>query len=356
MAPSPRLALLLCALLALTTAGALAVACAHLNSPDSGAVPEVLPQPVALLDGVVLPTVEATIVNERPPIAVMIDNLPGGARPQVGLDRADLVYELLVEGGITRFMAVYLRQEAEWLEPVRSVRTPAVVLARELGAVLVHVGAAHEAGEADAARWIAEWEVRTLDGDVDEAPFHRDGERAAPHNMVTSTTALRARVAEHGWTAAPAPASWLYQDEHGEDGHPTGAARQIDYNFALTVRPHPAFAAAWSYDDETNSYLRSMAGAPHVDGHSGERLRVKNVILQVLRAVVVSREGHVVYDQLGEGQAWVFRDGQVIEAVWSKRSTEDRSRFWDQSGEEIRLNRGATWVALLPAGSPMRWE
>src|SRR3712207_7236875 len=198
-----RLAVVLCLVTVLALAGLLVASCVSSDATGWDAFQSEVPPPpppspppapaAALLDGVVLPGEEAAAVNGRLPVAVMLDNLPG-ARPQVGLDRADLVYELLVEGGITRFMAVYLRRDADWIEPVRSARTPAVVLAKELDAVLAHVGAAHEAGEADAVRWMNDWALRTLDGDADETPYHRDNGRGAPHNMVTSTTALRARA------------------------------------------------------------------------------------------------------------------------------------------------------------------
>ena len=98
-----------------------------------------------------------------------------------------------------------------------------------------------------------------------------------------------------------------------------------------------------------------MAGRPHVDGRFGIRISVSNVVVQIARARVVSREGHILYDQIGEGPAYVFRQGRAIEAIWSKRWPEDRTRYWHANGEEVRFNRGQTWVALLPAGSPFWW-
>ncbi len=361
MTPPPRLALLVCALALLATVGAAALSCTK-GASEGVSAPSVLlpappsPSPVALLDGVVLPAETVAEVNGRLPVAVMVDNFPWGARPQIGLDRADLVYELLVEGGVTRFMAVYLRQEAERIEPVRSARTPTALLAKELDALLAHVGAAHKAGEADARHWLAAWSVRALDGDEDMQPFWRDGARQAPYNMATSTEALRARAAELGWSGPGRTASWLFRDDGGDEAVHGASARQIEYNFALQFPAHPAFAVAWTYDEESGGYLRAMAGQPHVDGLSGVRLSARNVVVQFAKAATVSREGHVVYEQIGEGQAWIFRDGHAIEATWSKRSHEERTRYRDANGEEIRLSRGATWVALLPTGSPFRWE
>lgn len=313
------------------------------------------PPSVGLLDGIAFSEEEA-LAGMRPPVAVMIDNLPGGSRPQIGIDQADLVYELLVEGGITRFMAVYLRRDADWIEPVRSARTPSVLVARELGAVLTHAGSAEVAGDADAA-WLMRWlGVPSIDYDADRQPFWLDRRRFAPHNVVTSTQSIRARSAEWGVTEPSGAASWLFKDDYAEVNAADGSAQRVSYNFALRIPAQPAYAADWFYDPATNSYLRSMAGAPHVDGRSGARLSAKNVVVQIAAAKVASREGHVVYNQIGEGEAYVFIDGRMFDAVWTKGSPEERTRFWDSSGAEIQFNRGVTWVALVPAGSPYSWR
>ena len=307
-----------------------------------------------LLDGELLPADEAAAVNGLLPVAVMVDNLPSGARPQIGLDRADLVYELLVEGGITRFMAVFLRQQAHWIEPVRSVRTPYLYLALELDAVLGHVGASETEGEADSAWQMREWGVRHLDEQHTPMPFWRDPARRAPHNAVTSTFDLRADAEAVGWTGPPQIASWLYKDDLVIASPVGGPVGQISY--AWGEAPQPAFAVDWVYDPGINGYRRWMGGRRHVDGLSGATLSARNVIVQFDHATVVDHEGHVVYGSIGEGPAYVFVDGNVIEAVWSKRWREDRTRYWDTNGVEIHFNRGNTWIAILPSGSPLVWE
>lgn len=312
------------------------------------------PPAVGLLDGTPLDPADAEALSDRPPVAVMIDNLPEGARPQIGLDRADLVYEFLVEGGITRFMAVYLSQDAAWIEPVRSARTPALYLAKELDAVLGHVGAATTAGPTDATSQMSDWGVRHIDEGYDPDAFWRDPNRAAPHNAATDTYDLRAHAAALGWTGASRAASWLFKDEYVVANLLGGAVGRV--SVAWAPNPQAAFAVDWYYDGPSNSYVRWMAGRPHRDGLTGAPLTAKNVILQYDSAAIVNGEGHVLYGSLGEGQAYVFLDGQVIEAVWSKRTREDRTRYWDRAGNEIAFDRGATWVELLPYGSPLDWE
>jgi hypothetical protein len=153
-----------------------------------------------------------------------------------------------------------------------------------------------------------------------------------------------------------AAASWLFKDDYAETNLISAAAQRVSYNFALRVGPQPAFAGGWIYDAGGNNYLRSMAGVPHVDGRTGAQLAFKNVVLQVMPARIASREGHVVYDQIGEGQAYVFLDGRMIDAVWSKASPEDRTRYRDRNGDEVQFNRGPTWIALIPTGSPYSWR
>lgn len=317
---------------------------------------EAEPPAAALLDGVPLPPEEAAEVNGRLPVAVMVDNLPGGARPQIGLDRADLVYELLVESGITRFLAVYLRQEAERIEPVRSVRTPFLYPVTELGAVLAHVGASETEGDADAGTQMAQWGVRHLEERLNPGAFWRDRARRAPHNAVTSTADVRAEAAAQGWSGPAEVEPWRFKDDLTVANPSGGVVGHIAFGFALDGPAQGDFAVDWYYDQEINGYRRWMAGRPHADGLTGVTLAARNVIVQFDEAAVVDHEGHVLYGSTGAGPAYVFLDGQLIEATWSKPAREQRTRYYDADGNEIRFNRGATWLAVLPHASPLWWE
>lgn len=311
---------------------------------------------IALLDGVPLPAEEAE-VNTRLPVAVMIDNLPNGARPQTGLDHADLVYEMLVEGGITRFMAVYMRRDTDRVEPVRSVRTPFLYIARELDAVIAHVGAAGAAGPADAETQMGQWGVRHLDEEHNPGPFQRDRTRRAPHNTIADTVVVRGHALGLSWFGPSGAESWQFKDGFSAVNRSAGAVGHIAYGFAVQWLPAQRdFFVDWYYDPETNSYLRSMAGRPHVDGRTGQTLAFANVVVQVDSAWVADREGHVLYGSLGEGRAYIFLDGHMVEATWTKPSREERTRYWDAEGREVAFNRGATWISLVPDGSPLRWE
>lgn len=314
------------------------------------------PARVAPLDGAPLTADEAEVVLARRPVAVVLDNLPDGARPQIGLAEADLVYEFLVEGGITRFLAVYLRRESRWIEPVRSVRTPFLYLVKELDAVLAHVGAAETEGDANAGGQMADWGINHIEERDHPAAFWRDRSRRAPHNAVTETAAVRAEAEARGWGGPGAVSPWLFGDELTVRNRSVAVAGHAGYAFALAGGWQRAFAVDWYYDPSINGYRRWLGGAPHRDGLTGEQLSAKNVIVQFDSAAVVDHEGHVLYGSTGDGPAYIFLDSQVIAATWVKPTPAERTRYYDRDGEEIRFNRGPTWVALLPSGSPLTWD
>jgi hypothetical protein len=317
------------------------------SAPRAAAAPA---ETYGLLDGAGMTAEENRRRAAQLPVAVMVDNWLD-ARPQYGLDRAEIVYEALVEYGITRFMAVYWRNDAEVIEPVRSARTQFLPLALELGAVYAHVGAAAEGGPADATSQMREWGVHEVDEVEGETVIKRDPKRQAPHNAYTSTDALRAHARQKGWNGPATVVPWPFK---ADGGTAAPALNAVEMDFDVTGTHKGAFTVRWEYDAATNRYLRSQAGAPHVDARSEAQLAAKNVIIQV--AVVktdVDRDRHVLYDLEGTGKALVLLDGRAITATWQKDSRTGRTRYLDAEGREIPLNRGTTWVELLPAGQPL---
>src|SRR5215211_6932116 len=176
-------------------------------------------------------------------------------------------------------MAVYLHREAEWIEPVRSARTPFLYPVRELNGVLAHVGAASVNSPADADSQFGQWGVLHLDEQYDPGPFWRDRNRYAPHNACTSTVDLRAYAAGYGWEGPSALEPWLFKEDFEAVNRPARPAAVASYAFFWGQPAGSMFAADWYYDPAANFYLRSMAVRPHRDGLSGVRLTAKNVIV-----------------------------------------------------------------------------
>jgi hypothetical protein len=312
--------------------------------------PTVTPSPateVSPVNGTLIESGRFGELIQRAPLAVMIENHPE-ARPQMGMHKADLVYEAIAEGGITRFMAVYWGQEAERIEAVRSARIYYIHWAAELGAVYVHWGQVEDPGPVDVWPVLQRLNMRVLNGLFQgEEVGYRDPNRFAPHNVYTNTGLLWNTSQNRGYSGPPTLDPWKFKDDTpGQAGHASAPA--VDVTFGNGGSP---YAVRWEYDPATNGYLRSMGGAPHTDGVTGERLTARNIAVQfaVLRPSGV--KAYNIIDTVGTGQAVVFRDGIAIPGTWRKDSEEGRTRFYDVAGNEIEFNRGQTWIEVVPTDS-----
>ena len=278
------------------------------------------------------------------PLAVMVENHPD-ARPQTGLERANVVYEALAEGGISRFMAIYMLTpdadggaQADVIGPVRSTRHYFVYLAAEYNATLVHVGASPIGYAALSATGI-----RNVNESYGDPGIWRSRLRRAPHNAYTSTDDAFAAAARKG---AGGPGTWgplIFKDPSFPAQAPAATSIRIRYP------PLGWYDVGYTWEPTTNTYPRTMAGAPHRDGLSGAQLVARNVVIQVVPDAVIDREGRLDLAQTGEGKAYYFLDGMVMQGTWTKADFGSRTFFWDTAGNLVRLNAiGTTWIQLVP--------
>ncbi len=271
------------------------------------------------------------------PLAVVIENHPD-ARPQSGLAKADLVYETLAEGGITRFLAVYQSQKADNIGPIRSARTYFSEIADELGAVFVHVG-----GNSDALADLKMGDyphLLNMDQFFHGDYFHRITQRLAPHNVYSSTTKLQAFILASKSADKAEFGPWLYTDNFSG----TQPAEKITVSFS-----YPEYEASYVYDAARQAYERFLAGKPHVDAEGQIPIYAKNIIVQSVRTWPVQTDTplSIGMDLDGGGQAYVFSSGRMLAGTW-KKAAGDRTRYYDEQGREIQLSRGATWIELVP--------
>jgi len=322
------------------------------QSPSPAVTPNSTPVPMdtSPINGALIDSAQFAGLQQRPPLAVMIENHPD-ARPQLGLHRADLVYEAVAEGGITRFMAVYWRNEAERIEAVRSARIYYIHWAAELGAVYVHWGQVEDPGPVDVWPVLGRLSMRTLNGLFQgEEVGYRDPGRFAPHDVYTNTGLLWSTAQAYGFTGPPSLEPWMFKDDSPQRlADPANrAASVVDISFGS---PGSEYAVQWQHDPASNGYLRSMSGAPHTDGITGERLTARNVAVQfaVLRPSGV--KAYNIIDTVGTGAAAVFQDGVAIAGTWTKDSEAARTRFYDSGGNEVSFNRGPTWIEVVPSDS-----
>jgi Protein of unknown function (DUF3048) N-terminal domain/Protein of unknown function (DUF3048) C-terminal domain len=269
-------------------------------------------------------------------LSVKIDNAPA-ARPQSGLDRADLVFECLVEGGMSRFLAVYQSQGAASLGPIRSARPVDGALLRALhGGIFAYSGAA--TGEIAPAQ--AYSTAFLLSNDADPTPFERLTSRFAPENVYSSTAKLRAEAARR--SAHPGLPSPLFTYGPVVPGSP--ASRH------LSVVLGSSASASWAYDGA--SYRRSENGSPHLLAN-GQQVRATNVVVlrvQVTHSGIIDAAGNedpfvLAY---GSGAAQVFRNGVVEDGSWSRPTVASPYQFTSTGGGSLTLAPGPTWIELVP--------
>ena len=311
------------------------------------------------------------------PLAVMIENHPE-ARPQSGLSFADVVYEAVAEGGVTRFMGVFYcgisAYSDIWVAPVRSARTSYVDWVSEYDALYNHVGGAGRCDDptvderAKALCQIQKYGIKDLDQfylKLGPKACRRnvtrlDHEVAWEHTVECNLKTLYTEAAMRGWTDVDeegvawdeAFTSWKFKEEAGAGGR--GAVNSI--SFVHWDGYDAQFGIRWDYDASSNSYKRSMAGQPHSDFITKEQLTAKNVVIQFSKETVgVDEHAHVLYDTLKGDKALVFLDGQVISGTWKKGKRTARTVFYDEKGKEISFNPGQIWIEVIASGAKITY-
>lgn len=296
-----------------------------------------------VLDGVVA---EAQDVNPAP-IAVMIDNLAvASARPHAGLSQASVVYEALVEGGITRQMAVFgVRDRIPEIASVRSARPYFVQLAREYNGMFVHAGGSPQAME-DLRNSDDVWIV---DGTTGEgAPyFKRDPNRSAPHNLVTDTDLLAFVERDLKVPETGAFEGWQFAEE---EGVPFEEERTLSIDFSTV-----SYSVDWLYRKDENLFVRKNGGVEDTDRNTQKPLTAKNILVQFVPTSFVD-EQRLKMNLVGEGGGLFLKNGEMENVTWKKESDDARTRFFDSDEKEIVLNPGPTWVELLPTDGRVTFE
>lgn len=291
------------------------------------------PDPICPLTGL---DAAGGVVPERPVLAVKIENSPP-ARPQAGLNDADIVYEEPVEGGITRFIALFQCTDIDRLGPIRSARTTDPDVLVQYGVPLF----AYSGGAPRVGQLVAQ--AGLLDVNFEDNPdlYDRDPGREMPHDVFTSTARLWAGAS---WpTEAPEPV-FAYDADLPEVSRPA-ASVHLDFSASSDVW--------WRWDAALGLWLRSHGDAAHVL-EDGMQVGAATVIVQVVEVVpgtIVDAAGNPSPEVtlVGTGKAYVFRDGRVIVGTWVRDSLGETTRFLTKEGEEIALAPGRTWIELFPS-------
>jgi hypothetical protein len=286
---------------------------------------------------------------DRRVMAVKVDNHPE-ARPQSGLLEADAIVEILVEGGFTRFLALFHDNDSEYLGPVRSARPTDAGILRPLGATFAFSGAQN---------WVINYllarEIPVMGEGVEG--YFRIGGRVAPHNLYADTSGLRNAAGGRG-----------YDDEFGKplyevapwDELPSATADTITFSW------DPYNTVTWEYDDEDGLYSRFIDGREHtwISGQDGDEEQVAVPVLVVLvgRRYTASPPGNApgsalpATETIGSGTLYVFFEGSVLEGTWEREGIASSFSLRDAAGNPVSVPPGLPWISVFPDNRTIDWS
>lgn len=286
-------------------------------------------------------------VPQRAALAVKVDTTAHG-RPQVGLLAADVVFEEVVEGGLTRLLAVFHSADPDTVGPVRSARSTDLFLLAELGRPLFAWSGANPtfAAAVEAADLIDVGVAAVPDA------YERSDERRAPYDLFAAPAELRAAAEGEEGATTPPRALFAYRPE---DEPLAGPDVEPVTGFTTAGGAGVSTEITWEWDEGAGAWARTQDGTPHVDA-DGDRVLATNVLVRfttyrdsgqrdVTGAVVPEAE------PVGEGDAWLFSDGSVLRGRWQKPSEDAPTTFTTAAGAPMALTPGTTWVEVLPPGA-----
>lgn len=278
--------------------------------------------------------------GEHKPIMAVIENSPA-ARPQLGLQTADVVYEVPVEGSITRFVCIFSDHVPEEIMPVRSGRVTFLLLQQEWDAIIMHWGGSgsgvsgapaytffgnelHDKIKIDVDGWSGKWNDY----------YKRVKDKRAPHNVKGNPL-----LVQQLYDYSPKPLDWKFDSQVTYSGDDV---TQI----SLSMCSHDDNFVSYTYDSAQDVYLRSMAGKAFKSAETDKQVSVKNIIVQY--STYDSKDVYKVWNMIGTGSADIHIGGKLIKGSWEKKSVDTQTMFYDDKGNQIVLKPGNTWIHIHP--------
>lgn len=303
------------------------------TTPPTPTVPVVWP----------LTGVATDAVAQRPAVAVKVENT-SLARPQSGLEAADVVWETIIEFEVSRFVAVFQSQLPAEVGPIRSVRPIDPLVVAPLKGLIAYSG-----GQRRALDQIAASGVQTLSHDAGDGDMYRVSFRSAPHNVYGSVETFAAS-ADQGH-AAPPPEQFAFARRPDLATAAVSGTPATTLAFRLSAAARPS----WTYDSASGTWLRSEGTSPATVA-SGARISAVNVVSVTANLVssgLRAQGGATVptYELVGTGPALVATGGKVVTGTWSKSALDAPLVLLTADGAELTLAPGNTWVELVPAAT-----
>lgn len=274
------------------------------------------------------------------PVAAVIEN-SSKARPQKALDRATVVYEILAEGGITRFLALFWEDIPEEMGPIRSMRSYFLDIIFPFHPLILHCGASP-----DGFSRLQELDVENLDQLSNSSYYYRDNDRETPHNLFTTE-----RIIDYLYSLSSEGYESIFSfNEVSIINSDARKAQKIVINYWNDYR------VIYQYKNKKNiyrRYLNSLDNPHHVERE--KFIDVNNIIVQYVSTEIKDEQGRMDVKLRGEGEALIFDNGRVREGQWEKEDLESPIKYYNEQGQEVSLNPGKTWVQIVPENSEVEW-
>ncbi len=291
--------------------------------------------------------IKEEVANKRP-FAIMINNYKK-ALPQSGISQADIYYETLAEGGISRILAVFQNFDAEKIGPVRSARHYYLDFAFDNDAIFVHHGGSQLAYNA-----IKTLKVNNLDGmKLEGTDFYRDKERIKQpgmyeHSSYTGAKLIAQAAEKYKYRLKATDAEGMF-DFYKEDT--TNANGQVATN--VIVPFSGAQKSEFHFEEGTKMYMRSQNGTKQIDVETNQQLAVKNIIIQytTITPIKNDKEGRLDVKLVGSGRGLFISNGKAVPILWNKTSHQNPTMWLDENGNKLTINKGKTWICVYPSSS-----
>lgn len=284
-------------------------------------------------------------VGMKRPYAYVFNNF-NTVSNQWGIGQADIVYEALVEGGITRFLGIGENYSGNRLGSTRSARHYFVSIADEYDAIYIHFG-----GTKYAYSKIKELGVDELDGlsGLGSTVFYRDRSIRAPHNAFASVNGILKGIKRKGietqYPEGYQPHFSFYKKD--TDLANGSGASKINLDFSYYIKPY------FEYNAQDKLYYRFQFGAAHKDSLTGKQLAFKNIIIQFVKEWNIDKKGYQTMDLTNAGgSGYYITNGKAVPITWKKKEASSWMRYYNKAGEELTINPGKTYITLFPVSRP----
>ncbi len=294
---------------------------------------------------------ERDVANVRP-VAIMLNNLYQ-ALPQVGISEAEVLYETLEEGGITRLLGVYNDFEImNEIGSIRSARDYYIDIADAHDAVFVHAGRSTYADTALRTRG-----TNNVDG-LYQSSFYRSAERrqtmAVEHTLMNTGEGIYNDIINLGYrTTSEKPSPLEFSSSYAKG---TAAAQHIEIPFSIGYTSNPYVTAVLDYNEQSTEYLKSQFGQAHIDGDDGSQLSFKNVITLTCPMNLIAGDplGCIQVHFTGSGNGTYSVDGTTREIKWEKQSRSSAYTLYEADGTPLLLAPGKSYVAIVSTGTQIK--